>query len=105
MVHLSDRLDRLTLLAFPRGRWTGAMFEAERLGSTEGRRRWTLTIRGTRKRVYSLEASMRSLRRPFRPCRVTVGGRRRKHSYDAASGVLRVRFAARRAKLIATRCR
>ena len=110
LVHLEDREDRLTLLAFPRGRWLGRMFERGRLSSSEGRRRraWTLGVKDTRRRTYTVEASLRTLRRPFRPCRVTVAGRplsRRRWSYERSTGVLRARFGARRARLVVRPCR
>jgi hypothetical protein len=100
-VKLSQRRARLRLLAFPRGR-TRASFGANgRLGSRERRRGWQLRVRGPRRR-YSLQASLVTLRRPFEPCRVTLGGRRlpaRAWRYDARTGVLRVRFRARKGLL------
>jgi alpha-glucosidase (family GH31 glycosyl hydrolase) len=107
VVRLADRGDRLTLLAFPRGRWRGRMFESERLSSTELRRGWRLGIAGARTRTYSLQASLATLRRPFRPCAVTVGGRalpRRSWSFSSARRVLRARFKARRGSLRAITC-
>ena len=100
LVHLAERRGRLTLLAFPRGRRTAPMFERERLRSVEGRRSWALAIRGARRRAYSLEASLRTLRRPFRPRRVTFAGRRVPFRYDRRTGVLRARFSARRGTLV-----
>ena len=109
LVHLNDRRGRLRLLAFPRGRSSAEMFEGERLVSVEGakRRRWTLAVRGARKRTYRVQATLRTLRRPFTPCRVTVGRRtlaRSRWSYDTKTTVLRARFKARRAKLTALPC-
>ena len=76
LVHLSERRDRLRLLAFPRGRSNAGFFERERLVSRERRGSWTLRIEGRRKRRYSIEATMATLRRPFRPCRVELDGER-----------------------------
>lgn len=110
VVRLRDRDHLLTLLAFPRGRWKGAMFEGERLSSTElpKGRGWRLGVSGSRTRTYSVEAGLRTLERPFRPCAVTVGGRPlagTRWSYSAKSQVLRARFKARRASLRALPCR
>jgi alpha-glucosidase (family GH31 glycosyl hydrolase) len=85
-----ERADRLTLLAFPRGRWTGRLGARGRLGSTEGRhRRWVLSISGERPRTYTVRAALGTLRHLFRPRRVTVNGRRlRGWHYDRATTVL-----------------
>ena len=104
VIRLADRADRLTLLGWPRGRTTARMFEKDRVDSTETRRGWTLKTRFTSRRRVSLEASLLALRRPFRPCRVTLDGHRRKFSYDRATGVVRVAFRARRAALRVLRC-
>jgi len=95
VVRLQDRLDRLTLLAFPRGRWTGGFGEQGRLASTEGDRRWTLTIAGERPRTYTVRASMNVLGRPFVPGRVSVDGAVLPTSqwhYDARTGALTTAF-------------
>ena len=108
LVRLEDRRDRLTLLAFPRGTWAGSMFERERLSSRELRRRrgWTLRIAGARRRTYTLEAALSALQRPFTPCRVRLGRRvLRRWSHDRRTRVLKVRFAARRARLTVIGCR
>ncbi len=96
IVHLRDRRHRMTLLAFPRGRSSAAFNDGERVRSEERpKRRWTLGIDGARTRTYRLEASLATLRKPFRPCRVRTGGRRLRDSawsYDTASGVLTATF-------------
>jgi alpha-glucosidase (family GH31 glycosyl hydrolase) len=107
VVNLSDRRRRMRLLAFPRGR-TKSRIGPQHLRSVAAKRRWTLTIaRGPRRR-YDLQASTATLRRPLRVCRVTLNGRplrRRAWRYDARNRVLRARFTARRAKLVAvSRC-
>ncbi|MDX6698778.1 MAG: hypothetical protein QOE65_2175 [Solirubrobacteraceae bacterium] len=111
LVHLADREDRLTLLAFPRGRWRGTMFEGEALASAESRhiarRGWTLRIDGARRRTYSIEASLATLRRPFVPCVVRAGTRalpRAQWSYDRATGVLRAQVSAVRTSLSVRPC-
>ncbi len=88
-VRLRERAGRMRLLAFPRGRTTARMGARERLSSTEGRRVWRLGVRGTRKRRYSLQASLRTLRRPFAPVSVSLNGRvlpRRAWRYDRRTG-------------------
>src|SRR4051812_21512279 len=97
VVAADERGDRLTLLAFPRGRWTGRLGARGRLGSTEGRhRRWVLSVSGGRPRTYTLRAALGTLRRPFRPRRVTVDGRRlRGWRYDRATSVLTATVRAR----------
>ena len=86
------------------------MFEGERLASYElrGRRGWQLRIAGARRRAYTVEASMRTLERKFRPCRVFLGSRalpRRLWTYQAKTRVLRMRVSARRAMLTVRPCR
>jgi hypothetical protein len=93
----------MTLLAFPRGRWRGSMYEGERLRSAETRRGWRLRVSGKRRRRYALEAGLSALRRRFVPAAVRVAGRKlpqRAWSYNAWSGVLRARFRARRATVV-----
>ena len=109
VVRLADRGDRLTLLAFPRGSWRGAMFERERLRSGELRGGgWRLAVSGTRRRTYSVEAALGALTRRFTPCAVTVGGkplRRGAWSWRPRSRVLRARFRATKTALLVSRCR
>ena len=74
----------------------------ERLRSAETARGWTLAVRGKRARTYSLQASLGTLRRPFRPRRVLLGGRtlpRSAWSYDRRGEVLRVVFRCRSGRL------
>jgi hypothetical protein len=95
VVRLSERADRLALLAFPRGRWHGRFGERGRLRAWEGRRRWTLAVAAKRRRTYVLRASLGALRRPFRPSRIIVRGRplgRSRWSYDPNGRVLTARF-------------
>ena len=86
-VPLVERRERLDLIAFPRGRWKGTFFKGERIQSREGKRKLTLRIRGTRRRTYSAQISMRTLNRPFRPCGVR---------YNEKTGVARVTLKGRR---------
>jgi len=109
LVNLYERRGRMTLLAFPRGRSSAVFNEGERLRSVEGRRRWTLTIGGSRRRAYRLQASLATLRRPFRPCAVSVRGRRlarRAWTYRGQSRRLTARFRVKRGRLVVhRRCR
>lgn len=69
VVRLADRLDRLTVLAFPRGRTTARLFgRRERLRSAETRRGWRLDIRGRRRRRWDVTATLATLERPIVPC-------------------------------------
>jgi hypothetical protein len=67
-----------------------------------------LTIRGARRRVYRLQASLAVLRRPLRPCSVSFRGRRlprRAWTFDRRTRVLRASFRARRGTLrVSSRC-
>ena len=70
--------------------------------ASKGAGRWSLQIRGKRARRYSLQATLGSLRRPFAPRSVLLGGRplaRSAWSYDPSSGTLRVAFRCRSSTL------
>ena len=93
VVRLRDRRSRLDLIALPRGRSASPMFERERLSSIEGTRSWRLKIAGRTRRTYRLQASLLTLRRPFRPCSVRVGSRRLPRSaWSYRNGVLKATF-------------
>ena len=97
VVRLDERADRLTLLAFPRGRWSGRLGARGRMVARETAGGWTLRLRGAGRRTYTLRASLGSLRLPFIPRRVTLGGRRLPASawrYDSRRRVLTARFQA-----------
>ena len=64
--------------------------------------RWLLKLRMRRRTLFTVEASLGSLRRPFRPRRVRVNGRRLSRgrwTYDRKTRRLRVRARARRVTL------
>ena len=103
-VPLSRRRGRLDLLAVPRGRWRGSFHRGEALVSRARGRRWDLTVRGKRRRRYAVQASLATLRRPFKPCRVTVGRRSRPFRYSVRTRVLRTSFAVRRGTLTVRGC-
>ena len=54
-----------------------------------------MKLTGKRRRVYRLQASMATLARPYRPCAIRVGKKRRLSrrawSYDRETRVLRAR--------------
>ena len=104
---LADSRRRLRLLAFPRGSTTSRFNRAERLRSIEGRKEWTLEIDAGLRRTYRLEASLATLRHPFRPCTVEVDGSELtpgRWSYDRRSRVLRATFHGRDPVLSAVGC-
>jgi len=103
---LAENRRRLRLLAFPRGRSRSTFNAGERLRSRESAAGWRLSIRGKLRREYRLQASLRTLRNPFVPCSVEVGGRAlapRRWNFNRATGVLNVRLRGRSIQLLATR--
>jgi hypothetical protein len=109
VTHLRDRRGRMRLLAFPRGRSRASIGAGESVRALRTAAGWHLTVHGRRTRRYSLQASLTTLRRPLRPCAVTVRGRRlgrRAWSHDRAAGVLRARFRLRSGTVtVKRRCR
>jgi hypothetical protein len=108
LVSLRERRRRLELIAFPRGRSAGRVYEKERLISRERRGGWRLRIRGEVRRTWGIEASLATLRRPFRPRCVRVDGRRLsgdRWSYSRRKRRLRLELRARRARIaVRARC-
>ena len=89
VVTAAQRESTRSVLAFPRGTTRRRMGDGERLTSIERRGRWELRVRGKRRRTYRLQASVRAMRTPFVPARVTLSGRpvkRRRWSYDVDTG-------------------
>ncbi|MBA3305987.1 MAG: glycoside hydrolase family 31 protein, partial [Thermoleophilaceae bacterium] len=108
LVKLSDRRGALELLAFPSGTSSAGFYYGERLRSSEGQGRWTLSVEGARTRRYSLQASMATLRDPIEPCQVTLDGNplaSSAWSYDSERAALSVAFRTRTGRLVASeRC-
>ncbi len=101
-VSLSERAGRRVLLAFPRGRSAARLEDGGRLLSRERPGSWSLEIRSRRVRRWTIEASLATLREPFRPRVVTAhGGRLGSWRYDPRTRVLRATFTARRGTLVA----
>jgi hypothetical protein len=99
IVGLEDVDGRLELLAFPRGTSQAPLGDRGTSRSRESRRGWRLKVSGMRGTRFSLSASLATLHRPFRPCRVTLKNRRirrKRWSYDAQTRVLDVRFRSRK---------
>jgi alpha-glucosidase (family GH31 glycosyl hydrolase) len=104
-VSLRERRGRRMLLAFPRGRSSARLEDGGVLRSREGRGEWRLSIRSRRARRWEVEASLATLRRPFRPCALEVsGGRLLRWRYDRRRRVLHATVAARRGGLVARAC-
>ena len=111
VVRLTDRRDRLRLLAFPGPSSTAGMFSRERLSSRTDRGRWTLRIDSRRTRRYTVEASTTGIRPrdgrgAFRACSITVDGRPLPRSAwnQRRPGVLVAVFSARRTVMVVRGC-
>jgi hypothetical protein len=104
---LEESRRELELIAFPRGDTKAGFYVGERLRSKEKGGGWRLAIDGDRGRDYSLQASLASLRDPFRPCAVEVDGRPlagSRWAYDRSSRALAVEFSGRDPVLDALPC-
>ena len=75
LVHLRDRRGRILLL-FPRGTSHREFGVSSFVTSRERRGSVSFDIFNWVRRRYRIQASMSTLKRPFRPCRVTVDSRR-----------------------------
>ena len=108
LVSLGERKRRIHLLAFPRGRSAARAYQSERLVSRERRGAWRLRIRGEVRREWRIEASLSTLRHPFRPRCVKVDGGRlsgKRWSYSKRHRRLRIGVRARRARIaVLARC-
>jgi alpha-D-xyloside xylohydrolase len=103
-VSLRERRDRRVLLAFPRGR-SSARHDGGSLRSRELERGWALSFRGSRRQRWTIEASLATLQRPFRPCAVAAaGGRLANWSFDRRTRVLRATLTTRGGRLVARPC-
>ena len=102
---LSERRGRRVLLAWPRGRSAARLEAGGMARSRATRRAWALSLRSRRRTRWAIEASLGALRRPFRPCSVEAdGGRLASWRYDGRARVLRMRFTARRGRVVARGC-
>jgi alpha-glucosidase (family GH31 glycosyl hydrolase) len=104
-VSLSERAGERVLLAFPRGRSSARLEDGGELRSRELKGRWELSIASKRSRRWTIEASLGTLRRPLRACRVSArGGRVGDWRFDRDEQVLRATFTARRGTLVVRGC-
>ena len=105
VVSLRDLRGRRVLVAFPRGSSSMQLKGGGTLRSTEGRGEWRLAIRTRHSHRWTIEASMETLQRPFRPCSVdATGGRLVRWRFDRSTRVLRAVISARRGGLVARAC-
>jgi alpha-glucosidase (family GH31 glycosyl hydrolase) len=104
-VSLHERQGERVLLAFPRGGSSARLEDGGSLISRERPGEWRLTIRGKRRRLWTISASLATLRHPFRPCAVrATGGKVENWRYDAKTRVLHARFRVRHATLRVRGC-
>jgi alpha-glucosidase (family GH31 glycosyl hydrolase) len=105
VVSLGERDGQRVLLAFPRGRSATGLEDGGALRSREGRGEWRLAIDSKRTRRWTIEASLATLRRPFRPCSVrSRGGRLESWRYLRNKRLLRASFTTRTGKLTVRAC-
>jgi len=92
-IGLDDRRDDLQLLALPRRTSRASFNTGGLLRSNEIRSGgWRLQVESPRRIELTLQASLRTLHRPFVPGRVQVDGQLlRGWSYERRTGVLRLR--------------
>jgi alpha-glucosidase (family GH31 glycosyl hydrolase) len=104
-VSLHERQGERVLLAFPRGRSSAELEDGGSLISRERPGSWSLTIRGKRRRTWTISASLPTLTHPFKPCALgATGGKVKRWSYDPKTQVLHATFTARHATLVARGC-
>jgi hypothetical protein len=104
-VSLNERRDQRVLLAFPHGRSGARLEDGGSMASRERRGEWRLTIRGKRRRTWTISASLATLRQPFRPCAVrAAGGKLLRWRYDASTKVLHAKYTVRHGTLVAHGC-
>jgi alpha-glucosidase (family GH31 glycosyl hydrolase) len=101
---LDERAGRRVLLAFPRGSSSARLEDGGELRSAERRGGWRLSEKARSHVKWDLQASLATLKHPFRPCDVRLDGKRLEWSYDAGTGVLSARFGARRGELSVSAC-
>ena len=104
---LDDNRGKLHLIALPRGFTSTGYLEDGRIVSAEGHGNWLLQVGGGGKVKLDLDASMKTLKRPFSPASVLVNGKRLKKgkvwSYDRKAGVLHVNTTLKRGQTLSVR--
>lgn len=102
---LNENEGRRLLLAFPRGSSTTRLEDGGAVRSRERPGEWSLSIRSTRRRAWTVEAGLATLRQPLRVCSVRAqGGKLGEWSFDRRRQVLRATWFARRGRLVARGC-
>ena len=102
---LDEAAGRRVLIAFPRGASSTRLEDGGVVRSRERAGAWSLAIASTRRRTWTIEASLATLRHPLLPCAVAArGGRLRSWRFDRRTKVLRATFATRRGTLVARGC-
>jgi alpha-glucosidase (family GH31 glycosyl hydrolase) len=105
-VSLNEVEGRRVLLAFPRGSSSARLEDGGVVRSQERPGEWALTIRSQRRRRWTIEASLATLSRPLRPCKLAAqGGRLDGWRFDARTRVLRATWLGRQGTLVARGCR
>ena len=103
---LDDAAKDLALLAFPRGKSSARMFDGERIRSRERGKGWVLRIKGERRRKYRLQASLKTLSKPFAPCGLSLGGKPlggRHWEYERKQRRLKATFSGRKIRVVVRR--
>jgi alpha-glucosidase (family GH31 glycosyl hydrolase) len=104
-VSLDERSGQRVVLAFPRGRSEAQLEDGGELRSSERHGSWTLAIDSARTRTWTIEASLGTLRDPFRPCSVrAVGGRLAWWHFNRRTKALTARLTTRHGALLAHGC-
>jgi alpha-glucosidase (family GH31 glycosyl hydrolase) len=104
-VSLRDVRGRRVLLAFPRGSSSIHLKGGGMMRSREGPGEWRLAIGTRHSHRWTIEASMDTLKRPFRPCAVeATGGRLVRWRFHRRTRVLRAVLSGRRGGLVARAC-
>jgi alpha-glucosidase (family GH31 glycosyl hydrolase) len=103
---LDERAGRLSLLAFPRAKSSAQMFDGESIKSRERGKGWVLKVKGQQRRTYRLQASLKTLKQPFKPCAVGLGGkplRGNAWGYDRKQKRLQATLKGKRLRLVVRR--
>jgi alpha-glucosidase len=102
---LNEAAGQRLLLAFPRGSSSTRLEDGGTARSRERAGAWSLSIGSTRRRTWTIQAALATLRHPLRPCGVAArGGKLRGWRFDRRTKVLRATFTTRRGTLVARGC-
>jgi alpha-glucosidase (family GH31 glycosyl hydrolase) len=102
---LNEAAGQRGLLAFPRGSSSTRLEDGGTVRSHERAGAWSLSMGSTRRRTWTIQAALATLRHPLRPCGVAArGGKLRGWRFDGRTKVLRATFTTRRGTLVARGC-